>query len=107
MAMGKKKRGRQDVMWVATRDLPISPGHPFYQRLNRILDSCGFDAFVEGVCRRFYAPGIGRPGLPPGRYFRLVLLGYFEGLGSSGDLVFLYPGSHFGPALPPVNERKL
>jgi len=88
MAMGKRKRGRQDVLWVATRDLPASPGHPFYQRLNRILDGQGFDAFVEGLCRRFYAPGIGRPGLPPGRYFRLLLLGYFEGLGSERGMAW-------------------
>jgi transposase len=88
MAMGKKKRGHQDVLWVATRDLPASPGHPFYQRLNRLLESRGFDAFVEGVCQRFYAPGIGRPGLPPGRYFRLLLLGYFEGLGSERGIAW-------------------
>ena len=86
--MGKKKRARQDVLWVATRDLPASPGHPFYQRLNRILDGHGFDAFVEGLCRRFYAPGIGRPSLPPGRYFRLLLLGYFEGLGSERGMAW-------------------
>jgi transposase len=88
MAMGKKKRARQDVLWVATRDLPASPGHPFYQRLNRILDGHGFDAFVESVCRCFYAPGVGRPSLPPGRYFRLLLLGYFEGLGSERGMAW-------------------
>jgi len=86
--MGKKKRRRQDVLWVATHDLPASPGHPFYQRLNRVLEGQGFDAFVEGLCRRFYAPGIGRPGLPPGRYFRLLLLGYFEGLGSERGMAW-------------------
>ena len=67
-------------MWVATQDLPRSAAHPFYQRLNRVLDEAQFDAFVEGACATFYAPVIGRPGLPPGRYFRLLLLGYFEGL---------------------------
>ena len=77
MAMGKKKR-RQETLWVATSDLPTSPGHPFYQRLNLILESHGFDRFVEGRSRRFYAAGVGRPGLVPGRYFRLMLLGYFE-----------------------------
>jgi len=70
------------MLWVATRDLPASPGHPFYQRLNQILETHGFDSFVEGLCRRFYAPGVDRPSLPPGRYFRLMLLGYFEGLSS-------------------------
>ena len=66
-------------MWVATQDLPRSAGHPFYARLNQILDQHDFDGFVEELCQRFYADE-GRPGLPPGRYFRLLLIGYFEGL---------------------------
>ena len=80
--MGKKQTRPQDTMWVATSDLPKSPGHPFYQRLNQVLAANSFDSFVEAACRRFYAPKMGRPSLPPGRYFRLMLLGYFEGLGS-------------------------
>jgi transposase len=75
-------------MWVATSDLPASPGHPFYQRLNEILDAQGFDSFVEDVCRRFYADRMGRPSLPPGRYFRLMLLGYFEGLSSERGMAW-------------------
>ena len=66
-------------MWVATQDLPRSAGHPFYARLNQLLDRHDFDGYVEGLCARFYADD-GRPGLPPGRYFRLLLIGYFEGL---------------------------
>ena len=85
--MGKKKR-RQETLWVATSDLPTSPGHPFYERLNLILESHGFDRFVEGRCRRFYAAGVGRPGLVPGRYFRLMLLGYFEGLSSERGMAW-------------------
>ena len=69
-------------MWVASAELPTSAGHPFYERLNRVLDDAGFDAFVEAQCAKFYADGIGRPSLAPGRYFRLLLLGYFEGLDS-------------------------
>lgn len=69
-------------MWVATQDLPRSAAHPFYTRLNQILDQADFDHYVESLCRRFYADEVGRPGLPPGRYFRLLLLGYFEGLDS-------------------------
>ena len=69
-------------MWVATQDLPRSASHPFYRRLNRVLDDAQFDAFVEGACATFYAPVMGRPSLAPGRYFRLLLLGYFEGLDS-------------------------
>ena len=69
-------------MWVADADLPRSAGHPFYERLNRLLDEARFDAFVEEQCAKFYADGVGRPSLPPGRYFRMLLLGYFEGLES-------------------------
>ena len=83
MAMGKRRRrGRQPSMWVASSDLPRSAGHPFYERLNRVLDAAGFDAFVEEQCAKFYADGVGRPSLAPGRYFRMLLLGYFEGLDS-------------------------
>ena len=86
MAMGTKRtRDRQASLWVATGDLPRSAGHPFYERLNRVLDDAGFDVFVEGQCARFYAATRGRPSLAPGRYFRLLLLGYFGlGLGSRG-----------------------
>lgn len=78
--MGKRRRRVKQVsMWVATNDLPRSAAHPFYLRLNHILDEHDFDGYVEGLCQRFYADE-GRPGLPPGRYFRLLLIGYFEGL---------------------------
>jgi Transposase domain (DUF772) len=80
MSMGKRRRhAKQASMWVATQDLPRSVAHPFYARLNQILDQHDFDGFVERLCERFYADE-GRPGLPPGRYFRLLLIGYFEGL---------------------------
>jgi transposase len=83
MAMGKRRRrARQKTLWVASTDLPQSAGHPFYERLNRVLDDAGFDAFVETQCAPFYADGVGRPSLAPGRYFRRLLLGYFEGLDS-------------------------
>jgi transposase len=75
-------------MWVATSDLPKSPGHPFYKRLNQILMANSFDAFVEAACRRFYAAKLGRPSLPPGRYFRLMLVGYFEGMSSEGGMAW-------------------
>ena len=78
--MGKRRRlARQPSMWVASTDLPRSTGHPFYARLNRVLDEAGVDGFVEAQCVPFYADGVGRPSLAPGRYFRLLLLGYFEG----------------------------
>ena len=81
MAMGKRKKV-QAGLWVAASELPRSPGHPFYARLNRALESAGFDTFVESRCGEFYAPVLGRPSLTPGRYFRLLLIGYFEGLDS-------------------------
>jgi transposase len=79
MAMGIRE-GEQSSLWVATSDLPASPGHPFYARLTAVLEAHDFDRFVEDLCRRFYAPVMGRPSLTPGRYFRLLLVGYFEGI---------------------------
>lgn len=66
-------------MWVATTDLPTAASHPFYQRLNQLLREHGFDEFVEAQCAVFYAETMGRPSLPPGIYFQLLLIGYFEG----------------------------
>src|SRR3989449_1371539 len=87
MAMGKRK-SEQAPLWFSTTDLPVSPGHPFYVRLNTILDAAGFDRFVEEQCRAFYAPVMGRPSLAPGRYFRLLLIGYFEGLDSERGIAW-------------------
>ena len=78
----------QPPLWIATSDLPVSPGHPFYTRLNALLDADGFDAFVEEACRTFYAPVLGRPSLAPGRYFRLLLVGYFEGIDSERGIAW-------------------
>ena len=75
-------------MWVATAELPKSPGHPFYTRLNALLDADDFDRFVEGQCAKFYAPVMGRPSLAPGRYFRLLLVGYFEGIDSERGIAW-------------------
>ncbi|HEY7448625.1 MAG TPA: transposase [Vicinamibacterales bacterium] len=60
--------------------MPTTAAHPFYARLSRVLHDQGFDDFVETECARFYAEEIGRPGLAPGIYFRLLLIGYFEGI---------------------------
>jgi len=78
--MGTRKRDRQPTMWVTTTDLPTAASHPFYRRLNQLLREHGFDDFVEAQCAGFYAETMGRPGLPPGIYFRLLLIGYFEGI---------------------------
>ena len=80
MSMGKRKRERQPTLWVPATHLPTAASHPFYRRLNALLAKHGFDDFVEAECAGFYAETIGRPGLPPGIYFRLLLIGYFEGI---------------------------
>ena len=87
--MGKRPVARQaSPLWVETADLPTSDGHPFFERLNRVLEDCGFDAFVEGLCSAFYAARLGRPSLRPGRYFRMLLIGYFEGLSSERGIAW-------------------
>jgi transposase len=87
MAMGTRE-DEQSSLWVATSELPKSPGHPFYTRLNALLDAHDFDRFVEDKCRGFYAKIMGRPSLQPGRYFRLLLLGYFEGIDSERGIAW-------------------
>ncbi len=89
MAIGtRKQRERQEEFWIATAELPRSAGHPFYERLNELLEEAGLDGFVEELCRRFYAPKMGRPSLAPGVYFRLLLIGYFEGLDSERGIAW-------------------
>ncbi len=87
MAMGTGK-SEQGSMWIATVKLPKSPGHPFYTQLNALLDAEDFDRFVEGLCGKFYAPVMGRPSLAPGRYFRLLMVGYFEGIDSERGIAW-------------------
>jgi len=82
MSMGKRRSERQQELWIAAPQMPEPPGHPFYERLNRLLADHGFDTHVEEVCRRFYTAGVGRRSIPPGVYFRMLLIGYFEGLDS-------------------------
>ena len=87
--MGRRKdRARTPALWIATNELPQTGGHPFYQRLNQILDEHGFDDFVEAHCAPFYAANVGRPSLTPGTYFRLLLIGYFEGIDSERGIAW-------------------
>jgi transposase len=88
MAMGKRKGDRQPAMWVMSTDLPTAASHPFYRRLNQLLREHGFDDFAEAQCASFYAETMGRPGLPPGIYFRLLLIGYFEGIDSERGIAW-------------------
>src|SRR6201997_192613 len=89
MAMGtRKQRERQEDLWIAHTELAAAPGHPFYQRLNELLEAEGFDEFVEGRCAKFYAEKNGRPSLTPGIYFRALLIGYFEGIGAERGIAW-------------------
>ena len=85
MALGRQ-RDRQSEMLVAWSEMPRSPGHVFYDRLQAELVAAGFDGFVEDRCAPYYAARRGRPSLPPGRYFRMLLVGYFEGIDSERGL---------------------
>jgi transposase len=87
MALGRRRREEQEA-WVATTDLPKSPGHVFYRKLNQLLAEAEFDSFVEELCREHYAKDVGRPGIPPGVYFRMLLVGYFEGIGSQRGIAW-------------------
>jgi transposase len=82
MSMGRRPAKHQDDLWVPTANLPRSPGHVFYDKLNGLLAQANFDRYVEDLCQPHYADGIGRESIPPGTYFRMLLVGYFEGLDS-------------------------
>jgi transposase len=88
MAMGKRERESQESFWVPTAQLPTTAAHPFYEQVNGILDKQGFDAFVEGLCGKFYHERMGRPSLAPAVYFRLMLIGYFEGIDSERGMAW-------------------
>ena len=88
MAMGKRSVGQQGTFWIPTAELPHTPGHPFYERLNQIFDTHGFDRFVEKRCSRFYANTMGRPSLAPAVYFRLLLIGYLGGIDSERGIAW-------------------
>ncbi len=88
MAMGtRRQRQRQERLWYR-RDLAEAPGHPFYRRLNQVLEQAGFDEFCEARCRKFYHEKLGRPSLAPGMYFRVMLIGFFEGIESERGIAW-------------------
>jgi len=113
MALGKRRPQQQDL-FVATADLPKSPGHPFYRRLNELLAEAGFDPWAEELCRPYYADGLGRPSIPPGVYFRMVLVGYFEGIASQRGIAWRCSDSRslaeflgYGPTEPTPDHSSL
>ena len=87
MALGKR-RDEQQEMWVATTSLPKSEGHAFYRKLNRLLAEADFDRTIEKLCEPYYHKQLGRPSIPPGIYFRMLLVGYFEGIGSQRGIAW-------------------
>jgi len=84
----RKDQEQQEEMWIPQASLAKGVSHPFYQRLNQLLEESRFDGFVEGRCQRFYAEKMGRPSLAPGIYFRLLLIGYFEGIDSERGIAW-------------------
>jgi transposase len=85
MALGRQGE-RQTELMIGWAELPRSPGHVFYDRLQTVLLEAGFDGFAEAQCAPYYARKQGRPSLPPGRYFRMHLVGCFEGIDSERGL---------------------
>ncbi len=89
MAMGtRRRRRRQERMWIGQDEIVKGPGHPFYKKVNELLEEAKFDDFAEKECAQFYAENHGRPSLTPGIYFRLLLLGYFEGIDSERGMAW-------------------
>jgi transposase len=88
MALGKRQTEQQEALFLTAAELPKAPGHVFYRKLNRLLAEGGFDAWAEKLCEPYYADGRGRPGIPPGIYFRMLLVGYFEGIGSQRGIAW-------------------
>jgi transposase len=88
MSMGRKPSERQADLWIATTNLPKSPGHVFYEKLNSLLGEADFDRYVEGLCKEYYAEDVGRESIPPGVYFRMLFVGYFEELNSQRGIAW-------------------
>lgn len=89
MALGRRSEERQEELFVMHDQLPRSEGHVFYRKLNELLAAAGFDRFVETLCSEHYdGAGQGRPSIPPGVYFRMLLIGYFEGIGSQRGIAW-------------------
>lgn len=85
--MGRRPRERQQEFWVASKEMATS-SHVFYDKLNALLGENRFDDLVETLCEPFYAVGKGRESIPPGVYFRMLFVGYFEGIDSQRGIAW-------------------
>jgi hypothetical protein len=106
MALGRRRTEHQGELFITSADLPQSPGHPFYDRLNQLLADADFDRFVEDLCEPYYADDVGRPSLPPGTYFRMLFVGYFEGLDSQRGIAWRCADSHSLRDFLGINPKK-
>lgn len=88
MSMGSRSGGQQQSLWIEAASLPRGSGHPFYEKLNTLLTKHGFDAMAEDLCAEFYAEGVGRPSTAPGVYFRMLFIGFFEGIDSERGIAW-------------------
>src|SRR5258707_15818443 len=84
----RRRRQRQEGLWIGHDEIAKGPGHPFYKKVNELLEEAKFDDFAEKECAKFYAANNGRPSVTPGIYFRLLLLGYFEGIDSERGIAW-------------------
>ena len=92
MSLGRQEERQSDLL-LSWSELPRSAGHPFYDELQSVLGTAGFDRFVEDLCRPYYSSSKrGRKSLPPGRYFRMLLVGYFEGFDSERGIEWALRG---------------
>src|SRR4051812_16137628 len=103
--MGRQgdRQGELMVMW---SEMPRSPGHVFYDRLQKVLVGAGFDGFVEEACRAYYAKTMGAPSVPPGRYFRMHMVGYFEGIDSERGIEWRCSGLILVTRVPPPGGNR-
>jgi hypothetical protein len=83
-----RRKAKQESLWVMTEEIARTDGHPFYRKVNEILEQHQVDRRLEHLCRRFYKPVFGRPSLAPGVYFRMLLIGFFEGMGSERGIAW-------------------
>jgi transposase len=89
MGMGKRKPV-QESLFLSFENLPRSAGHPFYVKLNQLLEEANFDRWLEERCAPYYAQEEkrGQPSIPPGVYIRMLLIGYFEGIESQRGIAW-------------------